>query len=176
VSPPLKAGRIDDPIWAEEPEPPTPHVTRWWQVAAVPVAFVGIPALAVWVRGICWESAVVSAVALLVVLVLVRLGVQDVVLVLALFLLLTAGLLVGWSRATAHTFDVFGPPARLRYCGRDYNQGSVVGRAALDRKAVREVAVAPSGSAVLASGCDTTGIWVQTGSTTYIGYGLQGGP
>lgn len=172
----MKVDSIDDLVWSEAFEPVTPRYTPGWKVAAVPVAFVGLPALTAWIRGTCWEAAVIAGMALLAILLLLRIGVLTVALVMVAFVVLSAGLLVGWSRAEYHAFDVFGPPHHIRYCGRDYDQGTTVGLPALRRTALRNVGVAPSGSAILSTGCDTTGIFVQTGSGTYVGYGLQGGP
>ena len=142
----------------------------------VPVAFVGIPALTAWVRGICWESAVIAAVALAAVLFLLRLRVAAVCLALVLLLLPAAVMLAGWSRLEYRTFDVFGPPSLITHCGRAYDRGSTVPRSVLDGREIQDVGVTPSGSAVLAAGCGTTGMWVQTGATTVVAYALQGGP
>ncbi|MGH9090634.1 MAG: hypothetical protein ACRDZR_04510 [Acidimicrobiales bacterium] len=172
----VKVGRIDDPVWLEEPDATSPRHAPWWKVVAVLVALAGIPSLTVWIRGICWESAVIAAVVLLPVLLLLRVGASAAVLTMVVLLVPSAVLLVGWSRLDVHTFNVFGPPSRITYCGRAYDQGSVVGRSALGGIPVHDVGVTPSGSAVLASGCDRTGIWVQISDTAYVGYGLQGGP
>lgn len=172
----MKVGRIDDPVWLEAPDPAASRSTPWWKVVAALVALVALPALTVWVRGICWESAVISAAALLAVLLLLRVGTFAVVLAMIVLLLPSMGLLVAWSRLDFHTFNVLGPPSTIAYCHRFYDQGSSVGQSALEGPALHDVGVTPSGSAVLASGCDTTRIWIQTSANTYVGYGLQGGP
>lgn len=176
MRPPQKVGGINDPIWAEAPVPAQPNPVRGRQVAAVALAVVAVPVLVAWARGICWESVVISASVLAAVLLLLRVRLGHVALVVPPLAALALVLLVGWSWYTDRSVDVFGPPANLSYCGRSYQEGSVVGPSEVSEHHVHEVAVVPSGSAVLALGCDTTLLWVQLGGTTYRAYDLEGGP
>jgi hypothetical protein len=158
-------------IWDRIPRP-----RRWTSLLVI----VGVPAVAVIVRGFCWEAFAIAlpVVALLLAPLLVERRIWFVAVVGHMVL----GLLVlsGWSMSQSGTVDLFTQsPPRLTLCGRFYAQeGAPVARPTqpVATATNRELGVTISGNAILGTGCDTTVLWVQSTATTYQAYDLEGGP
>ena len=155
--------------------------SRWDRIskvrkAAVVLVVVAVPFVAVWIRGICWESLVMSMVAVPVVLGLIRIpwtlwtGMVVTVWAIGVFSL------VAWSGIQFHTLNVFSEsPPRITWCGRDYLHGGSF-RQPSRIVPVHEVGVTPSGESIVGWRCDSTDLWVKTGDHSYVGYALSGGP
>jgi hypothetical protein len=154
--------------------------SRWDRIsklrkAAVVLVVVAAPVVAVWIRGICWESLVISMVAVPVALSVIRIPWKVWTGVVVMVWLLGVFSLVGWSGVQFHTLNVFSAsPPRISWCGRDYLPGGDF-RQPSRIVPVHEVGVTPSGESIVGWRCDATDLWVKTGDHSYIGYALLGG-
>lgn len=145
---------------------------------------VGVPVLAVVLRGACWESLVASAVCIVAGLALVRVGFSTLLVTVVAMTGLMAVALLGWTAVTFHTLNVFGAPPKILYCSRTYYEGNTVAKPGEPSSLVHPMGVDPAGGAILGDGGSMLGgsctiatlMWVQTGPTTYITYELSGGP
>lgn len=106
-------------------------------------------------------------------------------------LLIAAGSLVAWYRATYHAWPGMMPTA-VHWCGRDYESGETLTWAQITRaEAPRKVRVvgsyplpvvgrpllaAPLAGPVKPGEPCAMGVYVQTGPGQYQGYSLEGGP
>jgi hypothetical protein len=154
---------------------------RWDRIskvrkAAVVLVVVAFPFFAVLLRGICWESLVISMVAVPLVLSVIRIpwtlwtGMVVAVWAIGVFSL------VAWSGIQFHTLNVFSAsPPRITWCGRDYLPGRGF-RQPSRIVPVHEVGVTPSGESIVGWRCDSADLWVKTGDHSYVGYALSGGP
>ena len=100
------------------------------------------------------------------------------------------------DRLAFGTFDMSGAPPHVDYCGRRYypqgmnysSAGVAAFLAQVGEEGLTRIGMAPSGMPIVANVASpatqagyhtnvcTMGLWVQTGSDTYVGYVLSGGP
>ena len=129
----------------------------------------------------------------------VRRRALEMVLVVVAVAILAAGASIAiYNRANFGTFYTAGAPPRIEYCGRRYYPGDpprtdslahvTTVLASNGQSGLTRVGSTPSGLPIVANVMQPTTraafhtsvctmeLWVHTGSDSYVGYGLSGGP
>lgn len=177
------ARTTDRPEWIDGPEREPFSRAGLVRVVSEAFIFIGVPILALWVRGACWESWVASIVVVAVLLAVLRLSRSGHVLRIVVFTMVSLVALLGWSALTFHSLNLFSTPSKIMLCGRMYNLSQSSVRPGANQPHVHQIGVDPAGNAILGSAGSMLGgnclagtLLIDNGNGSYGSYDLSGGP